>query len=306
MAKKSTKKSSPKVQTPEQLIAHLEELAEDYELDHTQEFLSFIDHPDLGVRAVAVRCLWEANLTEVWSALKSKAVYDADEEVQATAFSVMGRYMYEEMLHDQQELRGDEVEAPIELLREVHEFLAEALNNTALPLLLRRRALEALSYNPDEAQLELMRTWSKSQDSELRMTAIFAMGRSAREEFLPTILAALEDAHLDVQREAVRAIGESGFESCLPQLEALVNGSNAELRLEAVAAIGEVGGARAVELLQGLTESADPELAELAEVALVNAQEIQMFEQYQDSLDEEDDDDDDGDAGVDDREYLKH
>lgn len=302
MAKKSPKKVAPKAKTVEEIIHWLEELAEDFEQDHTDVFLSHVEHADARVRNVAIRCLWEANLEQVWDVLKTHALGDSDSEVRATAFSVMGRYMYEEMLHDVQELPAEEIEAPLPLLRDIHTFLAECLHNENLPLLERRRCLEALSYNPSDKELVLMENWSKSTDNDLRMTSIFAMGRSSLEKFKPQVLAALEDAHLDVRREAIRAIGEGGYADCIPQLEALIAGNDRDLMFEAVAALGEVGGPRAIAILEGMSGSADAELAELAEVALVNAQEMKMFEEYQDSLGQ----DEDGAEGDDMRPYLKH
>lgn len=299
MAKKSTKKSAPKAKTVEETISYLEELSEDFEQDHTDTFLSHVEAPDARIRNVAIRCLWEANLEQVWPVLKSHAQSDPDPEVRATAFSVLGRYMYEEMLHDVQGLAGEEIEAPVELLREVHAFLSESLANEGLALLERRRSLEALSYNPGPAELALMEAWNRSEDNELRMTAVFAMGRSALEKFKPQVLAALNDAQLDVRREAIRAIGEGGYQDCIPHLETLIRGEDRDLMFEAVAALGEVGGSQAITILEGLTLSKDAELAELAEVAMVNAQELQMFEEYQDSLEKDEED-------TDKRAYLKH
>jgi len=299
MAKKSTKKTSAKVKTVEEIISYLKELSEDFEQDHTDTFLSHVEASDARVRNVAIRCLWEANLEQVWPVLKSHAHGDPDAEVRATAFSVMGRYMYEEMLHDVQGLDGEEIEAPMALLREVHAFLAESLANENLAVLERRRSLEALSYNPGPAELALMEAWNRSEDNDLRMTAVFAMGRSALEQFKPHVLAALHDPQLDVRREAIRAIGEGGYQDCIPQLEALIIGGDRDLMFEAVAALGEVGGSQAIAILEGLTQTNDAELAELAEVAMVNAQELQMFEEYQDSLEKEEEEPDN-------RAYLKH
>lgn len=301
---KSSKSKGPQVKSarpariksPAEIVAELENLAEEYEDDHTDTFLSYIDHLDVRVRTTAVRCLWEARLPDVWEPLKRKAEADPDEEVRSTAISVMGRYVYEEMLTELEELDEDELAAPQELLQTVHQTLVGYLNDPALSLLLRRRALEALSYLPDEAELDLMRAWVNDPNPELRMTAIFAMGRSSNPEFEPIVLKALNDPELDVKREAIRAIGEGNFEGGISLLLALVRGSDRELMFEAVSALGEVGGPQAIQELERLNQSEDEELAELAELALLNAQEQQMFQEYGRGLasaDEQDDDDDD-------------
>lgn len=303
---KSAKSKSPqgkaartaRVKSPSEIIAELENLAEEYEDDHTDTFLSYIDHLDVGVRTTAVRCLWEARLPDVWEPLKRKAESDPDEEVRSTAISVMGRYVYEEMLAELEELDEDELDAPQELLTTVHQTLVGYLNDPSLSLLLRRRALEAVSYLPEESELALMRAWVVDSNPELRMTAIFAMGRSSMPEFEPIVLRALNDPELDVKREAIRAIGEGTFEGGIPQLLSLVRGADRELMFEAVSALGEVGGEAAIAELERLNQSDDEELAELAELALLNAQEQQMFQEYgrtlaetADDADEDDEDD---------------
>jgi HEAT repeat protein len=254
----------------EALVAHLEELTEATEEDHTPEFLAHIVHDAPVVRAIAVRGLWDSDPREVLEPLWRVAEQDADEEVRATAVSVMGRYVYEGLLLDD----GDDELAEVEpsTVTQVRSFLEGLLYDEKQPELVRRRALEALAFDPGPEEMTLMEKWAKSPSPSLRMTAIFSMGRSALESWEKPILRAIDDPDRDVRREAIRAVGEACLETGLPRLERIIEGDDRELMLEAISALGEVGGERAMARLEELIESEDEEVSEVAQLALEEAE----------------------------------
>ncbi len=271
----------------EALIAHLEELTEEYDEDHTPEFLSQLTHDAPEVRAVAVRGLWESDPMEVLEPLWRVAEHDVDPEVRATALSVMGRYIYEGLLLGDREDPFTESPLDPETIDRVRGFLEKILFDEQQDVLMRRRALEALAFDPGPEDVALIERWAQDSSSGLRMTAVFAMGRAGLDNFEPLILQALDDSAYEVRREAVRGIGEAGIEKGLPRLELLIQGSDREMQLEAISALGLVGGDRAIELLSELVESEDAEIAELAEAALEAAEEVSYEEGFLENLDDE-------------------
>lgn len=274
-------KKNKRTLTEEEILEQLDEMAEDFGIDHTDDFLVYVDHASEKIRASAIRCLWEANLDEVWPVLKQTAETDSSEEVRSTAISVMGRYIFEQLLQSDPDADESDLYTDANLILEVRAWLDGVLARPTSTLMERRRTLEALSFFPQDSERALMTEWSQSEDAELRMTAIFAMGRSAEPMFVEPILKAFEDSDDRVRRESLRAIGEAGMVEGLPLLEAVLNGSNREYKLEAISALGELGGDRAEELVQDLVVDADPEISELANLAVVNIEEARMVEDWQ-------------------------
>lgn len=289
-AKKNSKKKQ-RILSEEEILKFLEDLVEDFGDDHTDEFLLYVAHESERVRAAAIRALWEGELDRVWPVIRTAAETDSSEEVRSTAVSVMGRYIYEELLQSEGELEGEELEATPEVIREVHAWLVNRLHSSDSSSLEQRRALEALSFCPGEAEHALMRSWSQHADPDLRMTAIFAMGRSAEPSFAEAILKAYEDPEDRVRREAIRAIGEAGLQEGISILEQALNGSDRDYKLEAISALGELGGQRAMELVNPFLEDKDQEVSELANLAVINMEEAQMMEEWENALQDGDDDD---------------
>lgn len=275
----------------EPLLAHLEELVNEVEEDHTPEFLAHLSHEAPEVRALAVRGLWESDPREVLDPLWKVAERDQDEEVRATAISVLGRYIYEGLLLGDADFGDELAEVDPSTVTQVRSFLEGILYDEEQPELLRRRALEALAFDPGPEEVTLMERWAKHASPDLRMTAIFSMGRSGLESWEKPVLKALEDKDRRVVREAIMAIGEGCFERGVPKLERFTRGADRELMLESISALGEVGGERAMEILEELAASEDEEVAEQAQVALEHAEAMEGFDELGDEDDLEGEED---------------
>lgn len=257
-----------------ELVAFLNDLQDEYD-DHTDEFLQYVNHESPEVRIAAVEGLWHSDLNRAADVLLEVAQKDTSPEVQAKAVATMGRYIYEELWGDEdfgvndEELR-DELVQP-QLVKKVKQYLAGILADESQPLLKRRRALESLSVNPGEKEKSLIEKWASSDSAELRMTAVFSMGRSGLNDFDERVLAFLEDADPKVQHEAVRAAGELGLEEAIPFFEKYVGGDNKELKFSVIEALENIGGEDAERMLIDIAEEdPDTDVAEAADDALDN------------------------------------
>lgn len=248
---------------PEALRLALEALA-DEEADHTETFLAFLTHTHPRVREAAVWGLLSGDLERACQPLITLVEQDSKEEVQAAAVFVLGRFVYEgQMLED------ETTSAPLEkLCQQVEALLRRLVREPQQKHLLQRRALETLSFLEDaeiEATIEL---WSKSPDEFFRKSAAFAMGRANAERFSKHLLKSLEDPSRMVRLESIRSVGEQGLRRGVSRLAAVGKGDDLEMALEAIQALGQVGGKQAETALKDLARLRDKERAAAAKDAL--------------------------------------
>ncbi len=170
------------------------------------------------------------------------------------------------------------------LYREVTEALRHIYHDASQPKLVRRRALEAAVRAPRDWHRDAASSAWRSDDSEWRLTAVFAMGH------LPGFAAEIEEAldaeELPIAHEALLAAGRAGIEELADRLMEVAEDPDAqrELRLGAIEALGELGSAEGVDLLQALTLSEDSEIAAVAEEAL---EELALVSGFDEDLDED-------------------
>ena len=137
----------------------------------------------------------------------------------------------------------------------------------SLPVLVRRRILEASVRSPQDWHRDAISRAYSSGDRDWILTAVFCM-RWVR-GFDDRILEALKSSDSDIHREAVLAAGSWSVEAAWPHVVSLVH--NAEipksLLLAAIGAIAEIRPQEARDILTYLTSSPDREIAEAAEEA---------------------------------------
>lgn len=155
--------------------------------------------------------------------------------------------------------------------RQVQEELREIHGDVDVPVLVRRRALEAAVRAPRVWQVDVVRAAHASDDIAWRVTAIFCMG------FLPgferEILELLDSADGLIHHEAVCAAGHRGLDAAWPHVVSVLSDDRADKSLllaaiESAASIrpGEVGAA-----LIDLTDSDDEDIVEAVQEAMTMA-----------------------------------
>lgn len=253
--------SSP-VSTRRYLVTLMEEMAENnVELNFRRVLEIALRDPDPEVRARAVSGLWEEDDPQLLDRLLDLLPIEEEEPVREAIAVLLGRFSYLASVGQLDERRASRLRQAL---------LALARDDTALAV--RRRALEAIGYFGDDPDIvELITEAYDAPEHELRVSAIYAMGKSLDRRWLPHVLAELESEEPELRYEAARACGEFGAAEAVDPLIALVDDPDREVQAAAIGALGQIGGPVAINVLRRLARSADPVVREAAEEALTQA-----------------------------------
>jgi HEAT repeat protein len=164
-------------------------------------------------------------------------------------------------LDEVEDIPHAKVEPAIQALRAVIATPGE-------PLEVRRRAVESIAYSSDPDIPDMIRTAYASPDELMRISAVFAMGRSADDQWIETVISELEAQSPAMRYEAARAAGELEARNAISPLAHLLDDPDREVQEMAIWALGQIGGDRARALLSKLAKSDDAVLAEAADDAL--------------------------------------
>lgn len=249
------------------LLRALTESSENnYELSYRAVGMYNLRDLSPDVRQAAIELLWDDESLEFMGALMLLAEIDPDDNVRAAATSELGRFI----------LAGELGDLPESETIKVQTTVLRIYNNSALPVQVRRRALEAISNSSHDAVTGAIRQAYKSIDRELQVSAIFAMGRSCdSDEWEETVLDELNSEDSEKRFEAARAAGELTLFDAVPGLSQLILEDDREIQEAAIWSLGEIGGKEALRVLNALLDVAekkkDDTLVELIEDAIGSA-----------------------------------
>lgn len=234
------------------------ELAEErIEADFSRIFRYLLDDENADVRANAINGLWEeedpALAAQFIGALRS----DPAVIVRAAAAEALGRFL----------LLTETKRAPAALGDEIETALLAVIRSNDDPLV-RRRAIESISYLGDETVRDIIATAYADDDSKMRATAVFAMGRSADPYWKRAAAQELFSPDPQMRFEAARAVGELEFKAAVPRLIELVADTDREVSSAAITSLGQIGGKEARRALVAVIRGEDDVAAELAQDAL--------------------------------------
>jgi HEAT repeat protein len=197
-------------------------------------------------------------------------------------------------------MREDEL--PEADYRRVVVFLLEIARNPSAPLDAQRFAVESLGFSSEPEIADLLEQTYHSPHMDMKVSTLFAMGRSGLTRWNSYILAELDSPEPRLQFEAVHAAGELFLDEATSALLHLVDTATDEnLRHEAIWALGHMASLEAWQLLDDIAYDPmeDEETRQVAEAAL---DEFYMFQEMAEGeFDEEDDEfteeEDDGGDG---------
>jgi HEAT repeat protein len=246
------------------LLSDLEELAEADTLVCFDDISRFaLKDSDPRPRAAAIRLLWECNDPKLIPSFLDMAENDPDEVVRASACSALGLFVY----------LGELEEIPENLYHKLENTLLKIAKGKDAPLV-RRRALESLGYSGREEVSDLIKDAYNHKDHQWISSSLFAMGRSANEQWAKSVLRVMSSDDKDIQFEAIRAAGELELsEARDPLLEILeeANDLDEDIRLATIWSLSQIGGQGVREALEAILENIDDdEEAESIENALDN------------------------------------
>lgn len=230
------------------------------DLNFRQVLVVALDDPDADVRRSAIEGLWEAEDTGVLHRLLARLSVETEPSVRAALAQALGRFAELDVHGQLPEHEG----------QRIREALTSLLASSE-PVEVRRRALEAIAVYPDPSVLSAIEEAYWSGDHRLRVSAIYAMGRSLDRRWLPLLLDELQSEDPELRYEAATACGEIGAEEAIDDLIRLTSDADRDVQGAAILALGRIGGTLATNVLRQLARSADPVVREAAEEALAEA-----------------------------------
>jgi len=266
-------------------------LLEDMETMAEKDTLLFFDHvaemclgdEDPVARATAIRLLWQSEDEHLAPKLITLLKEDPQDIVRAAAATGLGFFVY---LGELEEI--DEV---------LYEDILKALIAVHLgsdKRLVRRRALEALSYATHPVVPGFIQHAYETNQEDWLQSALFAMGRTYDRRWKDAVLRMFDHPDAVVRYEAVRAAGELELEEArdilFDMLEAGIEDD--DIYFAATWSLSKIGGQGVRQALEaGLEDAEDEDEIQLLEEALENldfTEQVNMFDMM--TIDEEDPD----------------
>ncbi len=224
-----------------QIVYQLVELGEDnFELNFDSLFRNCLKDQDAEVRSKAIEGLWENEEASLINPLVNLLEQDSSEKVQAAAATALGKFA---RLAEHKKLRSCHTS-------KICQALLTTIGDKSKPIEVRRHALEAAApLSLPQVRKTIMEAY-QSHNPKLRISAIYAMGKSCNYSWLPLLLKELASADAEIRYEAVGACGELGEEEAVPYLIKLINDSDIDIQLAAIQALGKIGGSEVKECLE--------------------------------------------------------
>lgn len=242
-----------------QIVRLLAEAAErNYELDYRVLLRATMQDEDAEVRALSIEGLWEDEDFTLVQPLASAMLHDPAEMVRAAAAISLARFVLMAEM-------GDLDERYARIAREALWQVVRSPNET---LEVRRRAIESIAYLCEEGVREVIAEAYAHTSEQMRLSAVFAMGRTADPYWTEIILNELDSESPAMRYEAARAAGELQAKAAVTVLIRLIEDPDPEVREAAIWALGQIGGNRAQRALERCCQGADEALREAAEEAL--------------------------------------
>lgn len=242
-----------------ELTSRLVELAEaDFTLNFGVIFRIAMEDDDAGVREAAIEGLWEEEDVRLVPHLVRRLLEDESAGVRAAAAKSLGRFI---LLGELRKIRPEPHRIAYEALVEAHRTRDEDTE-------VQRRALESLAYVSDDTVVASIREAYASSIEKMRISAIFAMGRSADSRWEQEVQQELFSTDPEMRYEAARACGELQISEAVSMLEELTEDTDIEVQEAAIWALGQIGGDRAREILEYYCRVSDEALRSAAEAAV--------------------------------------
>lgn len=264
------------------ITRHLVDISEaNFEVDFRSIFRIGLTDSEPGVRAAAIDGLWEEDDVRLIPTLIDLLHNDASEIVRAAAAISLGHFV----------LAGELEEIPAASMNQIVESLDEVIHDDSETLDVRRRAVEAIGYSSVDGVSEIIAEAYADPEELMRISAVYAMGRSADLKWADQVLDETESPDPEMRFEAARACGELQNPAAVPSMARLLDDPDDQVREAAVWSLGQIGGAESRRLLTDILDDEGSGLHELAEAALDELEfmsgvdlELNLFELYEDDI----------------------
>ena len=233
-----------------------------FELNYRELALLCLEDASSLVRSASIDLLWIDESAETMRMLMNMAEADPDPAVRSRALEHLGRFI----------LLCEYGAIPADLAAEAQSLSYEIHTDPAEPVEIRRRALEALANSSHPAVSDLINTAYADGNHELKIGAIFAMGRTCSAVWRAQLLDELENGDNECVYEAIRACGQIQLKEAAQPVGDFTQSDDQEIQLIAIWSLGEIGGREAFEVLSRLEEKvADDDTRAAIDEALATA-----------------------------------
>jgi len=247
------------VELRRRLMTRLVELAEaDFEVDFGAVFRLGLQDEDAEVRTAAVEGLWEDQDVRLVPLLATVLRKDEAVTVRAAAATSLGRFV---LMGELNKIRPEPHVTSYQALLAACQAADEHWE-------VQRRALESLAYIGNDTVAELIRQAYAAPEEKVRISAIFAMGRSADPRWTRHVCQELVSPNPELRYEAARACGELELDEAVPELAELADDVDLEVQEAALWALGQIGGDKAREVLEHCCLAENEATRAAAEAAL--------------------------------------
>lgn len=248
------------------ILTQLTEFSEnDIYVDYREIAFWALHDSDPDVQVAAIELLWEDESLELLYILMNFVDREHSIRVRGAALKALGRFL----------LLGEYDELPQDIVMQTQNMIVNVLNNEASNIELHRQALEAISYSSHPIVNQAIRNAYNHGNHDLRVSAIFAMGKSCDPIWEEQILDELDNPDAEIRYEAARASGELELDSAVSKLGRLLIEDDREITEMAIWSLGEIGGREAIRILESMAavaeEQDDDDLLDSVDEALENA-----------------------------------
>ncbi|MBN1877668.1 MAG: HEAT repeat domain-containing protein [Anaerolineae bacterium] len=241
------------------LTTTLGEMAEvDFVLDFSALFYIALQDEDSEVRTAAIQGLEEEEDIRLIPRLIYILQKDISPLTRAAAAQSLGRFV---LLGELNKIRPQAFETISNALITCHQTHQEDLE-------VRRCALESLAYTEHYGVPELIQAGYADTEEKMRISAVFAMGRSANRRWANIVHRELNNINPEMRYEATRACGELELHETTRDLIQLVEDVDSEVQAAALWSLGQIGGELARRTLERYTRDANEALQTAAQEAL--------------------------------------
>jgi HEAT repeat protein len=266
------KKVWPRVsqQRKVKLIQELENLMQIDTLISCDDFGLFaLDDDDPIIKSEAISLLWECMDLNLASRFINILQEDKDPDLSAAAAAGLGKFV----------LLGELEEIPQKQAKKVLDTLIQKYLSSQNSLL-QQSILESLGYASNEQIASFIIEALNQPEKEWIISALFAISRSANEDWAKVVLDKLNDLDPDIQLEAIKAAGELEITDAKDTIIEILELSlpEDEIHLQAIWSLSMIGGADVRNLFEKMLEFSDSE-KEIAmiEMALENLELTNSF-----------------------------
>ncbi len=237
-----------------EIAQHLADLSEiNFEVEFSPVFAYCLRDEMEAVRKSALDGLWDCSKTTLITPIVKLMQDDPSELVQKTAAATLAHYV----------LMGEWGQIAASAKERAVDALMAQYRDPDTPDDVKRAALEALGSSSHEDMPALISGAYESSDIRMQASALFAMGISADDRWIGTLIDEMESPYEDIRAEAARAAGEIGASDAVSPLTELVFDEDEDVQKAAIYALGKIGSDEAQQVLNSLME--DEEAADLHE-----------------------------------------